>query len=184
MPNLTMCRVGVLVLWLAPATVLAQDAPAEPPPSSSNPPAAAPEPVPLSPREVDRIQRALNQPQSLKLDEQQLRFYLEIVARLPTFAEYARGYDFLHGPTRRGNPMSHQEFLDLVTPKEMHSSAGITASEQVQFALTNYVAQSLILRALEQLKQAKDAREIQEIRDRIDRELDALTGASRTPRPQ
>jgi hypothetical protein len=170
-------RASLLAL-LVPATAFAQ---AEPP---APPPAQAPETVPLTPAQVDRIQRALNQPQNLKLDEQQLRFYLEIVARRPTFAEYARGYDFVNGPTRRGNPMSHQEFLSMVTPKEMQSSAGITASEQVQFALTNYVGQSLIRKALEQLKQAKDAREIQEIRDRIDRELDALTGASRFPAPR
>ena len=178
---LTMLRATVLALFV-PTAALAQAAQAEPPPGAA--PAQAPEPVPLTPVQVDRIQRALSQPQGLKLDEQQLRFYLEIVARQPTFAEYARGYDFVNGPTRRGNPMSHQEFLSMVTPKEMQSSAGITASEQVQFALTNYVGQSLIRRALEQLKQAKDAREIQEIRDRIDRELDALTGASRFPAPR
>ena len=181
MPILRILRASVLAVLL-PASALAQAAQADAPPAAT--PSPTPQPVPLTPAQVDRIQRALNQPPGLKLDEQQLRFYLEIVARQPTFAEYAKGYDFINGPTKRGNPMSHQEFLTMVTPKEMQSSAGITASEQVQFALTNYVGQSLIRKALEELKQAKDAREIQEIRDRIDRELDALTGASRSPRPR
>jgi hypothetical protein len=61
----------------------------------------------------------------------------------------------------------------------MYSSAGITASEQVQGAITNYVGQALIRKALEELRQAKDAHQIQAIRERIDRELDALTGANR-----
>jgi hypothetical protein len=175
MANLETVRAALLFLFLmmAPAAALAQS-------DTAAPPAQAPE-LPLTSAQIDKIQRALRQPPGLKLDEQQLRFYLEIVAKQPTFAEYARGYDFLNGPTRGGNPMSHQEFLQLVTPKEMYSSAGITATDQVQWALTNFVAQSLIRRALEQLKQAKTQREIQEIRDRIDRELDALTGASRPP---
>ena len=187
MPTTITRLLAALVLSVVPAVTLAQsasEAPAEAPPLPSA------EPLVVSPLQLTRIQQALNQPQTLKLDEQQLRFYLEIVARLPTFAEYARGYDFINGPTSGGNPMSHQEFLDLITPKEMYSSAGITASDQVQWALTNYVAQSLIMRALEQLKQAKTEREAREIRERIDRELEALTGASRprtssqSPQPQ
>ena len=170
MVNLGVIRAGLLAWVLIPGLAFAQNAP--PPNAPADPPALPPP----TPAQVERIQRALDQPSGLKLDERQLRFYLEIVQRLPTFAEYARGYDFLNGPTTGGNPMSHQEFLRMVTPKEMYSSAGITASEQVQFALTNYVGQALIRKALEELKQARDQHQIQAIRDRIDRELDALTG--------
>jgi hypothetical protein len=176
-PKLTNMCVGVFsVMLLAPVIASAQAG--SEPPSATAPPA-----VPITPAQVEQIQRALNQPKGLKLDEQQLRFYLEIVAKRPTFAEYVRGYDFINGPTKRGNPMSHQEFVQMTTPKEMYSSAGINASEQLQFALTNYVGQSLIKKALEELKTAKDARQIAEIRERINRELDALTGASRN-KPQ
>ena len=149
-----------------------------PPPAPSDP-SDVPTLPPPTPSEVARMQRILDQPQGLKLDERQLRFYLEIVQRLPTFAEYARGYDFLNGPTTGGNPMSHQEFVRLVTPKEMFSSAGFTANEQVQIALTNYVGQALIRKAVEELKQAHSASQIQAIRERIDRELDALIGVQR-----
>jgi hypothetical protein len=131
---------------------------------------------PPTPAQIARMQRALDQPSGLKLDERQLRFYLEIIERLPTFAEYARGYDFLHGPSGGGNPMSHAEFVRMVTPQEMYSSAGITPGLQVQWALTNWIGQALIKKALEELKQARDENEIREIRERIERELDALTG--------
>ena len=47
-------------------------------------------------------------------------------------------------------------------------------------ALTGYLFESLIRKAVEELKQAKDERQAKEIRDRIDRELQALTGASRS----
>ena len=163
------------VLCLAPAAANGQS-----PPDQTGSSSSASATVTVSPRQFERIQQAVSQAPALKLDEQQLRFYLEIVASRPTFADYARGYDFLNGPTKGGNPMSHDEFLRLVTPQEMYSSAGITASEQVQFALTGYLFESLIRKAVEELKQAKDERQAKEIRDRIDRELQALTGASRS----
>jgi len=149
------------------------------------PPEAA-QPLNITPQQIARVQRALGQKSALRLDERQLRFYLEIIARQPTFAEYTRGYDFLNGPTRRGNPMTHQEFLNMVTPKEMYSSDLVPALDRLQAAFTNWIGQSLIKKALDELKDAKDAREIQEIRERINRELEALTSAGRgtpqTPR--
>lgn len=133
-----------------------------------------------SPDQLEVVRRSLNQGPGLKLDDRQLRFYLEIIAKQPTFAEYSRGYDFINGPTKGGNPMSHQEFLKLVTPKEMYSQAGITATDQLQFALTNWLGQSLIRRALDQLKEARTDREALEIRERIERELTALTGGAKS----
>lgn len=172
--NLGILRAGLLAWWLAPAIAFAQSVPALP-----SDPVDAPTLPPPTPSQIARIQRSLDQPPGLKLDERQLRFYLEIVQRLPTFAEYSRGYDFLNGPTTGGNPMSHSEFVRLVTPKEMFSSAGFNANEQVQIALTNYVGQALIRKALEELKEARNSSEVQAIRERIERELDALTGVKR-----
>jgi hypothetical protein len=170
-----------------PGVVAASQAPS----SSAGPPPSAPAPssggaVPqasmpvqapvLSDAQLDRVRRALSQEHGLNLDDQQLRFYLEIVGKQPTFAEYAKGYDFVNGPTKRGDPMSHKEFLALVTPKEMNSSAGITAMETLQFAVTNALGQTLIRKALDDLKNARNEREVEEIRQRINRELAALRG--------
>jgi hypothetical protein len=147
-----------------------------PAPPTGAPAAGAPS-TNLSPAQLDRIRHSLSQGQDLlNLDDRQLRFYLEIVAKAPTFADYVKGYDFLNGPTKRGDPMSHKEFLNLVTPKEMYSSAGITPVEQLQFAVTNALGQALIRKALDDIKNAKDEREVEEIRQRIDQELAALNG--------
>jgi hypothetical protein len=101
-----------------------------------------------------------------------LQFYVQIIGRPPmSFAEYAKGSDLMHGPTRRGNPMTHQEFLNMVTPREMYSSGGITPSELLQFALTNWLGQTLVRRGLEEINEARTESEKQAIRDRIDREL-------------
>jgi hypothetical protein len=155
---------------------------AAPPPAPAKPPDLAVTTVPEAPvtqRQLERIQRSLNQPSTLNLDDRQIRFYLEIIGRMPTFAEYARGYDFLNGPVKGGNPMSHQEFLNLVNPKELYSSGGITATDQLQWAVTNWIGQTLIKRALDELKTARTEREVMQIRERIDRELEALTGSVR-----
>jgi hypothetical protein len=158
-------------------------------PGSATPPAAEPQPPPAqtepaapvvsTPNDLSRIRQALSQPPAITLDAQQLRYYLEIIARQQTFANYVKGYDFINGPTKRGDPMTHQEFLNMVTPKEMYSSAGITATDMLQVAVTNWLGKALISKALEDLQHAKSDREAQEIRDRITRELDALDAARR-----
>jgi len=134
--------------------------------------------VPITAGDLARIRRALDSEPAVRIDDDQLRFYMQILVKRPTFAEFAKGYDFRHGPTRGGNPMTHNEFLAMVTPKELQSSVGITARETLEFALTNWLSQTLIKRAFEDLQKAKNEREIQEIRDRIERELAALRGAA------
>jgi hypothetical protein len=130
--------------------------------------------VPITEADLDRIRKALDSSPSLKIDDSQLRFYVQILAKERSFAEYVKGYDLRNGPTKGGNPMSHAEFLAMVTPKEFYSSGGITAWEQLQFAVTNWLGQSLVKKAIEDLQQAKDEREVDEIRARIERELSAL----------
>jgi hypothetical protein len=124
--------------------------------------------------DLTRIKRALDASPTLKLDDNQLRYYVKILAKQTDFRDFMNGYDFINGPTRRGNPMTHSEFLNMVTPKEMNSSGGITAMETLQFAFTNWLGQSLVKKAIEDLRNAKSEHEIQEIRDRIDRELASL----------
>jgi hypothetical protein len=128
----------------------------------------------ISGEDLARIRRGLETTPTLKLGQDQLRYYVRILAQRPDFLSFMNGYDFRNGPTRRGNPMTHQEFLDMVTPKEMNSSGGITAMETLQFAFTNWLGQSLVKKAMTDLKNARSEREIQEIRDRIDRELAVL----------
>jgi hypothetical protein len=138
-------------------------------------PATSPETgSPVSQADLARIRKALQTAPTLNLGENQLRYYVRILGQRQDFLEFMKGYDFKNGPTRRGNPMTHQEFLAMVTPKEMNSSGGITAMETLQFAFTNWLGQSLVKKAIEDLRNAKSEREVQEIRDRIDRELAAL----------
>lgn len=130
--------------------------------------------VPVTEADLARIRRALEAEPAVRINDDQLRFYMQILVRKPTFAEFAKGYDFKAGATKGGNPMTHSEFLAMVTPREMQSQVGITAPETLTIALTNWMAQTLVKWAFQDLQEAKDEREVQEIRDRIERELAAL----------
>ena len=167
--------VAATLIAVTPATASAQAAEQSappPPPAQQGPPPANP----ITPAAIDRIQAAVNNPSRLVIDEGKLRIYVEIVAKWPTFAEMAKGYDLKNGPTPRGNPMTHAEFLSMVTPREMYSSAGIRPTEVLQMAVVNWLGQAIIKRGLEAIRNARSDREIAEIRARIDRELAALKG--------
>lgn len=182
-------RVGLIAVMAMTAAFLTaqasarEQAPAAPgqarPPGQTAPPSvqgttpATPAPT-ITMADLTRIKRALDASPTLKLDDSQLRYYVKILAKQTDFRDFMNGYDFVNGPTRRGNPMTHSEFLSMVTPKEMNSSGGITAMETLQFAFTNWLGQSLVKKAIEDLRNAKSEHEIQEIRDRIDRELASL----------
>jgi hypothetical protein len=172
---------GGLAVTLACASVsFAQEPTPSSPPASAGVPADSQDgpTVPVTPRDLERIRRALGTDPAVRINDDQLRFYMQILAKQPSFAEFAKGYDFKDGPTRRGNPMSHSEFLAIVTPRELNSQIGIDARETLEFALTNWLAQSLVRKAFEDLQKAKTEREIQDVRDRIERELQQLKSAS------
>ena len=142
-----------------------------------NPPQQTPAPALLTPEELERIKLGLLRPE-FKVDDSKLRFYVEVVGRFPSWVEIAKGYDLINGPTKRGNPMTHAEYLGLVTPRDLIGSGGIKPVEILQFALVNWAGQALIKKAVQEFSQARDERELREIRERIDRELAILTGAT------
>ena len=158
--------VAVIVSLASPAFAQTTD----PPPSTQV--IQAPE----RPPNLDRIREAVNRPPEIKIDNGQLRIYVEVIAKWPRFDDLVKGYDLMNGPVARGNPMSHAEFLNMVTPRELHSSGGIKPTEILTMALVNWAGKAVITKGLEAIANAKSQREIDEIRARIDRELAALRG--------
>lgn len=164
----TRLAVTALAVTLSGLPALAASGPLQQTPPAQAPPRASAD------QSLDRIREAVAKPPAIVIDNGQLRIYMEVIAKWPSFAEMAKGYDLINGPTKRGNPMTHQEFLSMVTPKEMYGSAGIKPVEMLEFAITNWLGQAIIMKGLEALRNAKTEREIAEIRARIDRELAAL----------
>ena len=150
--------VVALVLVLGTARATWAQTPAEPP----------------VPADLTKIKKVLEQPQALKIDSKQIKFYSEVVAKKPTFANFLGKFDLKNGPVP-GAGMTHAEFVGMVTPKDLYSSTGITATDMLQVALTNYAGHALI-RKIQQVYEAKHADEILAIRAQIDRELAALAG--------
>lgn len=173
------CPILILLLligdgeWLSPAW-----AQIVPPPVSSPPPPPAPpqDPPPALPVDLQRIKGALTTPVRVKFDDGKIRFYTETVAHAPiSFKALAVNFDLRNGPVP-GAGMTHQEFLTMVTPKELYGSGGIKPLETLEWGLVNYVGWWAIRKLYKELSEEKDERRREAIRKQIDRELAALRG--------
>lgn len=99
------------------------------------------------------------------------RFYVRIEAT-PMFETFLEGFDLAHGPVPRSS-FTHREFLNMVTPKELYSSAGFGAGELLQAALLSKGIEWLAGKTVE----AKRAAEVEAVRNRIRFELNAIAAA-------
>lgn len=135
--------------------------------------------APITNLSLDRIRLAINREPVLDLTDEQVRFYSLVTAKAFDVERVLGGstYDLLYGPTKGGAAMTHSEFLKMVTPEELYSSAGIKAEEMLQWSLVNIVGHAILRKLLTELKNARNEREAQQIRDRIERELDAIKRA-------
>ena len=175
---------AVLVAALSvPSSALAQSqgtsAPPPAPPQNQTRPTERPpdqDPTKLPPQNLDRIRKGLREENKLTIDENTVRFYVQVLAKLPSIEELIGDYDLMNGPTKRGAPMTHNEYLAMVTPREMYGSAGIKPAELLQFALVNWLGQAFVKKIVQDIQNARSESELREIRQRIDRELAALKG--------
>ena len=116
---------------------------------------------------------------TISFDSVRAKFYVLVSAHQEIkFSNFVGNFDLRNGPVPKAG-MTHAEFLNYVTPKELYSAAGIKPTEALQFALTNAFGQFLVRKAIEEIKKASSARQIQDIRDRIAKELAALNGVKK-----
>ena len=174
-----LCLVVSLVVAIAVARPAGAQAPPPdpqtPPPTQTTPTTAQIAAEPPLPVDVDKIRTALSRPQPLQINNQNLnlRFYLEVHPAPVTFMSLVGNFDLMKGPVP-GAGITGNDLANMMTPREMYSSAGITATDMLQFAATNFAAQSLIRRAVSEIKNAKDQKQVAEIQAKIDHELVAL----------
>jgi hypothetical protein len=133
---------------------------------------------------LERIQKRLMQDPAIKLDKQPIdggrglpTFRVQVDAPALT-VEQILGPDFLRGPVP-ATSMTHQEFLDLVTPKDVRGYAAFTNEEGITVALTSTALQWALKHALEQWRNAKDERAREAARREVDDALAALRKARR-----
>ena len=131
---------------------------------------------PNLPIDLARMRKRLNNPSPTKIDDGKVRFTLEVIARQATMKDFIGKDESLKYGAVKGSVMSHQEFLDMVNPKLLNSSAGFTATETLQGALFNWAVQAAVKKGVTALKNARNQSEVNAIRAQIDRELTALRG--------
>lgn len=161
-------------LILTMASVMAQAPPAQAPPPQK-PPAATvtADELPVS---LDRIQQALASTPKLRFDDQDRPvFRVEVFGEKPTIEDIL-GPDFARGPVKHG-AMTHQEFLNLVTPKDVQGYAAFSNKEGMTVAATSFLLQWTLQKAIQKYRETKDERAREAARREVMEALDALEKA-------
>lgn len=155
------------------------------PPSSEQetPPRAAP----VNPDELgvslEKIQRRLLQEPAIKVQEPSITpdnsglpvFRVRVEGDKISIADIL-GPDFARGPVSYGG-MTHQEFLSMVTPRDVQGYAAFTNREGLTVAATSFALQWAVKTAINQLQQARDERAREAARKEVHEALEALRRA-------
>jgi hypothetical protein len=132
------------------------------------------------PVSLARIRKGLTSESTLKLDlpvrDDIPRYYMEVSAT-PDFNAFLEDFDLNFGPVP-GAGMTHQEFMQMVTPKDVYSQAGFGGLEILTANLGFAAVMYLATKAFNAMREAKNERELQQIRDEIQRELAELQKAN------
>lgn len=142
--------------------------------AAQQPPSQPSEDLPVS---LDRIQRALAAPPALDIKEQNPVFRLEVYGRKPTLEDIL-GERFWIGPTPYGG-MSHQDYLNMVTPTLAQPYAGFSGGHLVAQTLLTLSEQWALRQAIKKFKSALNNRERDAARKEVMEALAALEKARR-----
>jgi hypothetical protein len=142
--------------------------------SSTPSPTVDPDAIGIS---VDRIQKAVAKPQAIKLTENRQVFRVEVFGARPTIEDIL-GPDYLKGPVPNAG-MTHQEFLDMVTPKDVQGYAAFTNRQGMIVAATSIALQWTLQKALDKYKEARTERAKEAAQKEVQEALDALRKARR-----
>jgi hypothetical protein len=175
---------ALFALWLVavPSPQQGSTSPAADAPTKPQPAATATQSTDELPVSLRRIRRALARPPSLKLYQPTLRdgrpvFRVDIEAERIDIEDIL-GKDYLRGVASYGG-MTHQEFLDMVTPKDVQGYAAFSNTEGLVVAATSIALKWAALKALDAFKKAKSEREREAAREEVREALDALRKARR-----
>jgi hypothetical protein len=139
-------------------------------------PAAALDPAAL-PVNVERIQRALSKRPAIRLETNRPVFRVEVFAPKPTIVDIL-GPDYLKGPAPYGG-MTHQEFLNMVTPKDVQGYAAFSNKQAVTVAMTSLALQWALQKAIKKFNDAKAERDREAARKEVEEALAELRRARR-----
>jgi hypothetical protein len=166
---------------LAVSLLQSPQAPPVPASQASQPPAQAekPEQPPLSPDDLPvslgRIQRELGETPALRTELDRPVFRTEVIGRKPTIEDIL-GPDFAKGRPNYGG-MTHQEFLDMVTPNDVRGYAAFSNGEAFTVAATSFLLQWALQKAVAKFREARTERQKEEARREVQEALRELERA-------
>jgi hypothetical protein len=108
------------------------------------------------PVSLTKIKKGLSRPPAIRAQETRPVFRVEVIAKRPTMIELL-GPDYLIGPVPYGG-MTHQEFLNMVTPTEYRGYSMFSNKEAITVAATSLALQWALLKAVDKLKDARTER--------------------------
>jgi hypothetical protein len=154
----------VILLASAPQAAAPSARPQEPPAQAMKVDPAA------LPVDLDRIQRALAKTPMLRFDDKDRPvFRVQVFGDKPTIDDIL-GPDWARGPVKHGS-MTHQEFLNLVTPKDVQGYAAFSNKEGMTVAATSFLLQWTLQKAIRKYNETTDERAREAARKEV---LDAL----------
>lgn len=153
------------------APVAAPTAAAPSQPVAESPPEAGGE-LPVS---VERIQRALSRPPAITLKGERPVFRVEVIGKKLTIEDIL-GPDYLKGPVPQSG-MTHQEFLDMVTPKDYQGYAPYTNREAFAVAASSFALKWALQKAIHKYETAQQGREREAARKEVEEALEELDSA-------
>jgi hypothetical protein len=165
--------VFIVMMLAAAAPVSAQG---EAPPRAAPPERPALDPNRL-PVDIAKIQRAVSRPPAIRLSSERQVFRVEVFGRNPTIEDIL-GSDYLIGPVPYGG-MTHQEFLNMVTPKDVQGFAAFSNGEGITVAATAFALQWALRQAIQKYNDAKEERAREAARKEVEEALAALRKARR-----
>jgi hypothetical protein len=164
----------VLLLAMPPASAFAQEGPAEPAASAAD---VTPVDADALPINLTKIKKAVSRPAAIRPDSTRPVFRVQVFSRNPTIDDIL-GPDWRKGPTPAG-AMTHQEFLDLVTPTDVKGYAAYDNKQALMVAATSFTLKWAVQQALGKLDEAKTERQKEAARKEVDEALAALRKARR-----
>ena len=159
-------KVPALLLLASLAGAPQQPAGSEP--QSPPPPPASGEPVEL-PVSLSKIKTAIARRPIIRTEDARPVFRVEVIAKKMSIFDIL-GPDFLIGPVPYGG-MTHQEFLNMVTPVEYRGYSMFTNREGLTVAATSLAMQWALMKAVDKLKEARTERAKEAARKEV---LDAM----------
>ena len=129
------------------------------------------------PVDLDKIQKAISRPPAIQPKSDRPVFRVEVFAKKPTIEDIL-GPDYLKGPVPYGG-MTHQEFLNMVTPAEYRGYSIFTNKEGLIVAATSLALQWGLMKAIDKLKSAQTERAKEAARREVMDAMNELDAARR-----